>query len=68
MKAYVVVTGTLFGLMGIGHLLRLFVEAHPLEPWFLGINLALSLAGAGFAIWAVQILRRSRAPSAPKVL
>jgi hypothetical protein len=63
MKAYVVVTGTLFGLMGIGHLLRLFVEARPLDPWFLGINLALSLAGVGFAIWAIQVLRRWRAPS-----
>jgi hypothetical protein len=63
MKAYVVVTGTIFGLMGIGHLLRLFTEARPYDPWFLGINLALSLAGVGFAIWAVQVLRLSRAPS-----
>ena len=63
MRAYVVVTGTIFGLMGIGHLLRLFVEARPHDPWFLGINLALSIAGVGFAIWAIQVLRKRRAPS-----
>jgi hypothetical protein len=60
MKAYVIVTGTLFGLMGIGHFLRLFVERRPLDSWFLGINLAVSLVGAGFAIWAIQVLRRTR--------
>ena len=63
MKAYVVVTGTIFGLMGIGHGLRLFVEARPSDPWFVGINLALSIAGIGFAIWAIQVLRLARAPS-----
>ena len=63
MKAYVIVTGTIFGLMGIGHSLRLFVEARPSDPWFLWINLALSVAGVGFAIWAIQVLRVSRLPS-----
>ena len=63
MKAYVVVTGTLFGLMGIGHGFRLFLEARPSDPWFVGINLALSVAGIGFAVWAIQVLRLARAPS-----
>ena len=63
MKAYIVVTGTIFALMGIGHLLRLFVEARPSDPWFLWINLALSVAGVGFAIWAIQLLRLARAQS-----
>lgn len=63
MKAYVVVTGTIFGLMGIGHGLRLFFEARSSDPWFVGINLALSIAGIGFAVWAIQVLRLARAPS-----
>jgi len=51
MKAYLVVTGTIFGLVGIAHLLPLFVEGHPLsDPWFLGHNLALFLVGGALAV------------------
>jgi hypothetical protein len=54
-----------FGLIGIAHLLRLFVEGHPLsDPWFLGSNLALFVVGAGFAIWATRLVVRIRGPSA----
>jgi hypothetical protein len=65
MKAYLVVTGALFGLVGVAHLLRLFVEGHPLsDPWFLGVNLALFAVGGGLAVWAVRLLIRLRDPSA----
>jgi hypothetical protein len=65
MKAYLVVTGALFGLVGVAHLLRLFVEGHSLsDPWFLGVNLALFAVGGGLAVWAVRLLIRLRDPSA----
>lgn len=65
MKAYLVVTGAIFGLIGIAHLLRLFVEGHPLsDPWFLGANLALFIVGGGLAVWAMRLLMRLREPSA----
>jgi hypothetical protein len=65
MKAYLVVSGTLFGLVGFAHLLRLFVERDRLsDPWFFAHNLALFIVGAGLAVWALQLLRRQRAPSA----
>jgi hypothetical protein len=65
MKAYLVVTGTIFGLVGIAHLLRLFVEGHPLSDcWFLGHNVALFLVGGGLAVWAVRLLVSLRRPSA----
>jgi hypothetical protein len=65
MKAYLVVTGTIFGLVGLAHLLRLFVEGHPLsDPWFLGHNLALFLVGVGLAVWAVRLAMRLGGPSA----
>lgn len=65
MKAYLLVTGAIFGLMGIGHLLRLFVEGHPLsDPWFFGINVALFIVGGGLAVWAMRLLMRLREPSA----
>jgi hypothetical protein len=65
MKAYLIVTGTLFGLVGIAHLLPLFLEGHPLsDPWFLGHNLALFLVGGALAVWAARLLVSLRGPSA----
>jgi hypothetical protein len=65
MQAYLVATGTIFGLMGSAHLLPLFVEGHPLsDPWFLGHNLALFLVGGGLAVWATRLLVNLRGPSA----
>ena len=65
MKAYLIVTGAISGLVGIAHLLRLFVEGHPLsDPWFLGHNVALFIVGGGLAVWAARLLRRPRGPSA----
>ena len=65
MKAYLMVTGTIFGLLGIAHLLRTFVEGHPLaDPWFLGHNVALFLVGGGLAVWAARLLVSLRRPSA----
>ena len=36
MKGYLVVTGTIFGLVGIAHLVRLLLDGHPpSDSWFL---------------------------------
>lgn len=57
MKAYLVTTGAIFGLIGIAHVLRLFLEGTPLsDPWFLGTNLALFVVGGGIAVWAARLL------------
>ena len=65
MKAYLLVTGAIFGLVGIAHLLRLFVEGHPLsDPWFVGGNVALFVIGGGLAVWALRLFMRLREPSA----
>lgn len=64
MKAYLVVSGVLFGLVGIAHVLRLFVERDRFsEPWFLTHNLALFVIGGGLAVWALKLLWRQRLPS-----
>ena len=61
MKAYLVITGAIFGLIGIAHLLRLFFEGHPLtDPWFLASNLALFVVGSGIAVWAARLLTSIR--------
>jgi hypothetical protein len=58
MKAYLLTTGTIFGLVGVAHLLRVFVEGHAwTDPWFLGSNVLIFLIGGGIAIWAARLLK-----------
>ena len=65
MNAYLAVSGALFGLVGVAHLFRLFVERDQFsDPWFLAHNLALFTVGAGLSVWALKLLRRQRGPSA----
>ena len=68
MKAYLLVTGSLFGLAGVMHLVRLFVErGHSLavDPLFLLANIGFFLIGGGFALWAYW-LSRALAPGVGK--
>ena len=57
MKAYVMTTGVVFGLITLAHLLRIMAEGPHLltEPlWVL-----LTAATAGLSIWAWRLLRRA---------
>jgi hypothetical protein len=55
MKFYVIITGAIFALITISHVVRMFIEPHVLtEP----IWLLLTLISAALAIWAVVVLRR----------
>jgi hypothetical protein len=61
MKAYLFVTGGIFGVLGAAHLLRLFVEpghTFSAEPEFYGANLGLFAVGVGIALWAFRLLRK----------
>jgi hypothetical protein len=55
MKAYLLVTGALFGLITLVHLWRIFFEAVPnaREPWFI----LLTVLTAALCGWAVRLLR-----------
>lgn len=59
MKAYLVTTGTLFGLIALMHLLR-SIQEWPLlitDPWyFLGMS-ALGVVAAALSVWAWWLLR-----------
>ena len=59
MKAYVVTTGVLFGLLTVVHVWRM-VEERTLstEPWYLLVT-ALS---AALALWAGRLVQSSRRP------
>ena len=56
MKAYVGVTGAVFGLLALVHIARLFAEgAHLLtEPFFL----ATTGVSIGACVWAIALLRK----------
>ena len=57
MKAYVMTTGTVFGLITLAHVLRIIAEGPHLltEPvWIL-----LTIAAAGMAVWAWRLLWNS---------
>ena len=55
MKAYVMTTGAVFGLITLAHLLRIVAEGPRLatDPWYVLITLA---AGA-LCFWAWRLLR-----------
>jgi hypothetical protein len=55
MKAYVITTGAVFGLLTLLHIWRMFVERSVAsEPWFI----LITLASAGLCLWAVRLLSR----------
>ena len=55
MKAYLVTTGTVFGLLALLHLWRVLQESASLarDPWFL----AITLVAAALCVWAFRLLR-----------
>ena len=56
MKAYVITTGAVFGLITVMHLLRFVMEGTHLakEP----IYILLTVLAAGLCLWACVLLRR----------
>ena len=58
MKAYVITTGAVFGLLTVAHLLRIAGENPRLgtDP----VYIAITAASAALCGWAVWVLRRGR--------
>ena len=58
MKAYVMTTGAIFGLITLAHVWRVFAEGPRLatEPWYV----LITLAAAGLCLWAWRVLRALR--------
>jgi hypothetical protein len=57
MKAYIMTTGSVFGLITIAHILRIIAEGPHLltEPLWI----VLTLAAAGMSVWAWRLLWKS---------
>ncbi len=60
MKAYIITTGAVFGLITLAHLLRFFAEGWHLatEPLYL----LLTAAAASLCLWALRLLWVSKRP------
>ena len=63
MRAYLQISGTLFGLMALGHLLRLFrhwpvdLAGHMVPLWASWVGLVLA---GGLSVWALRLMRATR--------
>ena len=57
MKAYVMTTGALFGLIVLAHILRMAQEGRELatDPWYI----LLTAVAAAFCLWAWRLVRAS---------
>jgi hypothetical protein len=55
MKAYLVTTGSIFGLITFAHLRRIVAESSAIEPLFI----LLTIVAATLSAWAWFLLRRA---------
>ena len=60
MKAYLVTTGTIFGLMAVVHLLRIADEWPHFgdDAWFAGTVIGVIVIGGAMSAWAFTLLGR----------
>jgi hypothetical protein len=57
MKAYLITTGILFGLLTLAHIWRVFEEGHlARDPWYI----VITIIAAAMSLWAFGLLRRSK--------
>jgi hypothetical protein len=58
MRAYVITTGVVFGLLTVAHVARMVAERASLatDP----VYLAITAASAALCVWAFVVLRRAR--------
>jgi len=58
MKAYVMTTGAVFGLLTLAHIWRVIEEGPNLakDPWYV----LITVATAALCLWAVRLLWRAR--------
>lgn len=59
MKAYIIATGALFGLITVAHVWRMFEERQlAREPWYVLITVAAAI----LTVWAGRLVSRSSRP------
>jgi hypothetical protein len=57
MKAYVITTGAVFGLLTLAHIWRIIAEPHlARDPWYI----LITVAAAALSLWAWRLLSSRR--------
>ncbi len=66
MKAYLITTGLLFGLLAVAHALRTISEwsRFGTDPWFI-LEPIIGVIGAALCIWALRLLRHTSSQQSP---
>jgi len=70
MKAYLITTGVLFGLIAVMHILRAIAEWRLLSTdpgYFLGMG-TLGIVAVGLSVWAWRLLRLQTRPRSSEEL
>jgi len=69
MKAYLITTGMLFGVLASAHLLRTIGEWSRLatDPWFVLEGPTIGIAAGALSFWAWRLLRLSPARDSSRV-
>lgn len=59
MRAYLIVTGTAFGLLTVSHLLRAgeLLSHFPTDPWYVVGVAAITALSGGLTVWAWRLHR-----------
>jgi PAS domain-containing protein len=69
-KAYLIITGVLFGLLALAHLLRTIAEWSRLatDSWFVVQGPGIGIVAAALCFWAGRLLRRSLTEALPQLV
>jgi hypothetical protein len=59
MRAYLAVTGTIFALFALGHVVELATRWNPGDAWFMAGLDAIILSSLGLSVWAFWLLKHS---------
>jgi hypothetical protein len=64
MKAYLITTGTLFGVLALAHLMRTIAEWHRLaaDPWFIVEGPGIGAVAAFLSVWAWRLVQQTLKP------
>jgi hypothetical protein len=65
-KAYLLTTGTIFGLFSVWHIAELIMRWRPpaSDPWFIGGVALIAVASGGLSIWAFRLWKAIGGPAA----
>jgi hypothetical protein len=70
MKAYLITTGSIFGLLALAHVARTIAEWSRLatDPWFAVVGPGIGVVAAALSVWAWRLLARRARGAGPSTV